>query len=211
MAQPFNLFIFDWSGTISDDRRPVYEANQRMSAHWGIPPISYETWLPKTAMTVFDYFRDAGVTATDQEIWDLYTRTFNEINTENQLPTVYADARRALESLRTPDRTLTILSAHPQRNLTEEAERYGLAGLFDIISGDSRDKSEGIRFFLETLETPPDRAVYIGDTVNDMRHAHAAGIRRAAITTGYHSRPALEAERPDFIFDSLTELAEYFS
>ena len=37
-----NLFIFDWSGVISDDRKPVYEANTRLLRERGLKILTFD-------------------------------------------------------------------------------------------------------------------------------------------------------------------------
>jgi beta-phosphoglucomutase-like phosphatase (HAD superfamily) len=39
---PIKLYIFDWSGTLSDDRRPVYEANMRVLVAYGKQRMTFQ-------------------------------------------------------------------------------------------------------------------------------------------------------------------------
>jgi phosphoglycolate phosphatase len=211
MFHDVELYIFDWSGTISDDRHPVYLANQRMSDHWGIARITFDQWLPKTAMTVVEYFRDAGVEATDEEIFALYERTYNDIMHEHALPHAYADAKPVLTSIKSKNKPMTVVSAHPTENLIREAVRYELREFFDEMVGSAREKSSHIRDLMKTYDADPSRTLYIGDTIQDIRHAKAAGVLMAAMTTGYHTPEVLAVENPDAIFDSLTELSNALS
>ena len=55
------LFVFDWSGTISDDRKPVYTANMRLLQGHGKPTMTFEEWLPRTRMTPGEFLADHGI------------------------------------------------------------------------------------------------------------------------------------------------------
>lgn len=51
----------------------------------------------------------------------------------------------------------------------------------------------------------PQQAVLIGDTALDVLTAHRAGARSIAVLTGGKSRAELEAARPDYLFDDLSD------
>ena len=212
MEKSIQLFIFDWSGTISDDRHPVYVANQLMSDHWGVPRISFEEWLPKTALSAVAYFQDAGVKATADEINALYERIYNEVTSDaTQYPKMYADAPASLLAIRRLGKPMALVSAHPEYNLASEADRYGLRELFDNVVGSVRDTSVPIRELMDDYGVPASQTLYIGDTTSDIRHAKSAGVQMYALTTGYHTRAALASAGPDEIFNSLTELAHHLT
>ncbi len=48
----------------------------------------------------------------------------------------------------------------------------------------------------------------IGDETRDIEAARAAGIRSGAVTWGYATREALEAESPDYIFHSMNDIIQ---
>ena len=52
--------------------------------------------------------------------------------------------------------------------------------------------------------------IYIGDETRDIQAAKKAGIRSAAVTWGYNSRKALEAQSPDYLIHSPQELFHLF-
>jgi phosphoglycolate phosphatase len=48
--------------------------------------------------------------------------------------------------------------------------------------------------------------ISIGDETRDIEAARACGIRCAAVSWGYATRSALEAERPDLLFDRFEDI-----
>jgi HAD superfamily hydrolase (TIGR01509 family) len=66
---------------------------------------------------------------------------------------------------------------------------------------------EGVRLALTRLGAPPEQAVFIGDSVHDMRAGRAAGVRRCAVTWGAAPRPLLLAEQPEYLCDDPAQLA----
>jgi len=53
----------------------------------------------------------------------------------------------------------------------------------------------------------PSGAVYVGDETRDAEAARAANLRFAAVTWGYAAPGILIAQRPDYVFDRVSDLA----
>ena len=64
---------------------------------------------------------------------------------------------------------------------------------------------------LDHLNLEPGVAVYLGDTPLDVQAARAAGIRCAALTTGYASQEQLQAENPHMICANLAQAADWLA
>ena len=67
-------------------------------------------------------------------------------------------------------------------------------------------KDKKILQLLATLDREPSDALFIGDTISDIEHAHSAGIRNIAVSWGVHSHTQLEFSKPDLICDTMTSL-----
>lgn len=206
MLQDYDLFLFDWSGTLSDDRLPVYRANCLMRQDYRLPILSYEEWLPTVGMSVVDAFRSYGASVSDTEISALYRKHLGDVVGRGVHPQMYSDASPLLHALRQHGKQLMVLSAHPQNHLEAEAQRYGIDSLFDRLIGDAFDKASVMRGVVDSMEVPAERVVYIGDTVTDMRAARSVGLDTIAVSTGYHAHDRLAAEEPHHLFTSLTEM-----
>lgn len=200
-------FLFDWSGTISDDRRVVYAANALMRQDYGLPSVAFDEWLGTVTMTVYEHFAQEGVTVGADALWTHYERRLGEVVANGMAPIIYDDAARSLASLAARDGIrIGLVSSHPNGHLRAEAAAYGVAHLFHSIVGSSRDKAADMSRVLSDLGADPEETLYVGDTVHDIRHSKRAGVQSAGITTGYHPRASLAAESPTFLFDSLSEI-----
>ena len=209
-ASDIGLLVFDWSGVISDDRMPVYEANMRILEDYGKPTISFEEWLPRTTMTPVEFLKNHGVFGDDKKMFALYKKYFDEAVESGTAPTAYADACDVLRYLKGRKKKLSVLSSHPAENLRKEAEQYSLASFLELIEGNSKDKAGGLLDICRHLGEKPESALYVGDTIYDIRAAKEAGTRSAGICTGYHTKERLESEMPDFILGCLSELKGVF-
>ena len=202
-----NAVVFDWSGTISDDRRPVYEANMRMFNHYGKPRITFEQWQERSTLTATEIMRDHGIEADPKELSLMYTEFYGDEVNNGNLPVVYPDARTALESLR-GRKKIALISSHPEEHLIDEAQSYALSEFFPLVVGGVSDKAVCLELTASELRENPADVVYVGDTVFDVRAAKKANTRSAAKLGGYHSEARLRAEEPDIVVASLQELAE---
>jgi len=200
------LLIFDWSGVISDDRRPVYEANMKILKYYNKPIISFEEWLPRTTMTPIELLANHGVHGNPDELFNLYKKYLNKVIKSGIVPRVYPDIHNVFQFLKDKGKRLAVLSSHPADNLKIEVSCYNLIPFLDLIYGDSKDKVKGLQDICRQLDIKPEFTFYIGDTIYDIRAAKEAGIHSAGICQGYHTKERLKNEKPDLLLDCLLDL-----
>lgn len=200
------ILVFDWSGVISNDASPVYEANMMLLEDHGRKRINFEEWRRLSALTAAGFLRNCGVECDDKETYETYKGYFNQLINDGHKPVVIPGAREALRSLNSSGRRLLVLSSHPAQNLRQEITKYDVDGLFENVIGSVVDKAVGLRGICNGVGIYGNRVLYTGDTIHDVRAGKEAEILTAAVCSGYHSRERLEAENPDFMFDDLSGL-----
>lgn len=72
---------------------------------------------------------------------------------------------------------LFVVSATPVEELAHIIRRRGLSSHFRRIWGAPTTKERAIREILEKTWSSPDRTIFVGDSVNDLKAARAAGVR----------------------------------
>ncbi|KKW32610.1 MAG: Phosphoglycolate phosphatase [Candidatus Uhrbacteria bacterium GW2011_GWA2_52_8d] len=200
--------LFDWSGTISDDRLPVYQANKKMCDYWRVPCESFEEWTRAASMTVIDAFRKKGVEASGDEIYALYRTSFQESLEAGIRPAIFPDAHETLLQLQNKGLPLGIVSSHPQVYLVQEARDYLIQPLVEILHGDARNKIDALKEVCQILGLERSTTMYVGDTIFDIRSAREAGLVTAGVSTGYHTHESLASEHPDYLFTSLSQVGD---
>jgi HAD superfamily hydrolase (TIGR01509 family) len=90
-------------------------------------------------------------------------------------------------------------------------QSFGLANCFSAIVGiedveRTKPDPEPVLLALQELGCPPGEAIFVGDTVHDMRAAERAGTKRIGVTTGPHSKVELFAAGAEQVIDSLHDL-----
>lgn len=207
-----NLFVFDWSGVISDDRKPVYKANMKVLEQYEKPTMTYEEWLPKTVMTPAEFFKKQGINDNPNKLFELYKKYYTELFESGIKPQLYGDVNLVLSHLLRINKKIAVLSSHPEENLIKEAEDYGVVGYITLILGNSKDKSDGLIQISEQLEERLENMLYVGDTIHDIMAGKKAGTYTTGISgnpqRGYHSKEILSKEKPNFLLDSLYDLMD---
>ena len=199
------LFATDWSGVISDDRHPVYEADMKVLEGHGHPRMAFRDWLPRTTLTAIEFFANEGLVCDPDAIFEEFKEAYGESKRDGICPNIYPDAKETLRFISDKGIPIFVISSSPSEHLAAEAAEYGISDYVSAFAGDVRDKTASILKACSDAREEPAEAVYIGDTVYDVRSAKKAGVRSVGITTGYHTKERLIDEDPDFCFDSLSE------
>ena len=80
----------------------------------------------------------------------------------------------------------------------------------DVVCSDDVKKpkpdAESIVKIQNKYQVSPDRILYIGDGINDIKCARKANVECVAITWGDLTKELLEKEKPDFLIDTIDEL-----
>tara|TARA_Y100000310_G_scaffold340016_1_gene434474 strand:- start:698 stop:1336 length:639 start_codon:yes stop_codon:yes gene_type:complete len=207
MLEDIRLAIFDHSGVLSDDRKPVYEANMVLLERRGTNRITFEQWLEASKASAADLVKSFGHIINRDDISAEYANVYSDIVANGIRPEMYELVPEFLYSLREHRRIqLAVVSNHPRLNLVSELDQYGIYNLFDKISGDPSPKNERLRQICAEFAIDPPNTIFVEDTIYGIQHGKDAGVHTIGVTTGYHSRKRLEAEEPYAVVDSLTEI-----
>lgn len=202
------LFIFDWSGTISDDRKPVYEANMRILKAYGKQVIPFKEWLSISTSSAVEFLSSQGINWNPSILSELYKRYYNEEVKNGNAPKIYPKVKNVLKHLKDKRKELAVLSSHPECFLLKEAKDYEISNLFFLIMGGIKDKKIGLETVYKNLDYLPESTIYIGDTIYDIRAAKSLNLKSAAVCGGYHSKDKLKEENPDYLLENLSTLKD---
>lgn len=201
-SEKTRLVLFDWSGTLSDDRQPVYIANNQLLQHYGKPEITFENWISARCGSAVEFARKNGVTEPSEEVQEKFASIFKDVVSAGlSKPVPYDNIRAVLASLKDEGKQMILISSHPEKLLRREAKEYGVDHYFDEIIGSIFEKSVIITEICTKYKVPLLETCYIGDTCQDMAAAKRAGVPGIAVWTGYHSKEQLEDQKPDHLVE----------
>ena len=94
-------------------------------------------------------------------------------------------------------------------------KRFGLLPCFETIENGSPEgsrKVEAIRQIINLFGVKKEETVYVGDSPNDIKESHQAGIRAvAAAWADSTKKDKLQEEKPDEMFDHVNEFAHWIN
>ncbi len=126
----------------------------------------------------------------------------------------YPGAAQALEDLVGAGVRLACLTNKERRFARRVLKHAGLYDLFDlVVCGDSlpvRKPDRGtLDHVLNVLGAERHRAAHLGDSSIDVETARGAGVEAWAVPYGYAGDRSVLATRPDRVFNTLGEMAQY--
>jgi len=134
---------------------------------------------------------------------------FYEANRE--LERIVDEAVSALIAGKQAGRPTALVTSKNRAEIANTLPRLGILPYVDaIISADDvanpKPDPEGILLALQKLDSGPGDALFIGDTVHDMRAGKAAGVRCCAVAWGAGPFELLIAESPEFFCENPADL-----
>jgi phosphoglycolate phosphatase len=200
--------LLDWDGTLWDVLGFMLETYTDVFETFGIKPWTREQYREKFRHDWRDMLDDMGLTPYADYLiqhWE------EKIATERPLAYPWVNG---FEKDLGKEYLLGVVSSAPRKPLIRELDRNGIVGgMKVIVSGDDFQERKPspipLLYACSVLSVTPTECVYVGDMVEDIQACKKAGMPVIAVTWGLHSRSRLEAEKPDFIAETPSELIDF--
>jgi phosphoglycolate phosphatase len=195
--EPMKAILFDWDGTLIDTAEHVFQANVEVIKSIGLPPLSRELYGLHYSPNWRRMYTALGVPEPlvegAAEIWHGAYRGHEA----DLLP----GARAALERLVAAGIPIGVVTAGDRKVVSGQLKRTGVADLLgSVVYGDDiteqKPHPEPLRRGLAALGhgSTPDLAAYLGDTLDDVRMARAAGLRAIGVQSPFFDPERFLAE-----------------
>lgn len=207
----YSHILWDWNGTLLDDRDLALSIVNDMLGKRGLAPISMATYLTLFDHPVMDFYRAIGlgpeVTPVAQvaaEFQSGYTAGYRNCQLQ-------PGAEQMLWGLRKLGVKQSVLSASQRHTLRRLVTHFGAAAHFQSLLGLddhlAHSKIELAETWLAKQPFLPERVLLIGDTTHDFDTAKAIGCDCLLVARGHQSRGKL-AECGVPVIDDLRKLAD---
>ena len=202
----FPLIIFDYDGVLIDSLGNAIAIGQefcRSIDHERLPTKA--TIRSLETMTYFELARSIGLSRDQVERFCAYV--FDRFQDIGPSMPFFPEIESLLH--RIASKNIAIVSGNAKHVISAKLAAHGLAEKITCIFGayEPGDKAEKIRNACRYFRADPGLSCMIGDSVSDIRYAKQAGVQSIAITWGWQWRDRLVKEKPDFVVNSVHELA----
>lgn len=216
------LLAFDLDGTLVDSVPDIARAVDLMACELGLPPPG----VGKVRIWVGDGVRRLVKRALTGEhdaepAEDLYRRGMESFRRHYRehladATRLYPFAFEVLNGLRSAGTQLACITNKSAEFTEPLLQKLGLRAYFGVVlSGDSLEKRKPdplpLLHAARSLHIAPAQSCMVGDSVNDIRAAHAAGFRAVAVAYGYGNPAELATAAPDARLDSLAALTAWLA
>ena len=205
--------IFDLDGTLLNSLGDLTGAvNHALTCH-GFPThteAQVRTYVGDGVKQLIARSCPAGTDAATQEaVLADYLPYYAAHNMDKTAP--YPGVVEVIRTLRETGYVVGVVSnkhAHGVQMLTA----HYFADMLDVVVGADSSRPlkpapDGLLYALEQLGVTPENAWYVGDSVQDVQTAHAAGVKSVAVTWGFQDAERLIAENPTALAYEAEEVA----
>jgi pyrophosphatase PpaX len=209
----FRHLLFDLDGTLVDTTDLILNTYRASVCKMvDNPPTDEEilrgfgTPLTQQLYRLFPALRDRIDEATD--IW---RQTQSELR--DRLIKPFPGTSEVLIELRRRGYPLGIVTSKERVAAEQDLALYGLKELADVIvcwddTPNHKPHPEPILRGLELMAASSAEALYVGDSLHDMKAGREAGVKVGAAMWGPFAKEPLLAYRPDYLFDSVRDLLD---
>lgn len=207
--------VWDWNGTLCDDRTILLDAVGQTLVNEGFEPLSQQQLIQRFARPLRKFFENACGRDLLTSEWERVQSTFRRIYRSREAEvTLVEDAYDVLAQGNRSAAGQFLLSLAPHDELMHFVQKYGIAKWFNEIRGRTRPDQEKPMMLAELImqrSLNPTRVVHIGDSLEDAAAASAVGAI-SVLVTGASLQPPdrvmLEQLQP-FVASSLKQALQY--
>jgi len=205
--------VFDLDGTLAETGRDLARSINFMRRKLGLPNLSEE----EIKSFVGDGVKELVVRSLGEkgELYDKAIEIFLDHYRSHLLDSTYLHpgVEECLEHFR--EKRKVVLSNKRQEFVEKIISAFNLQSYFvEIIGGDKcpfmKPNPRLVVPLLEKYSVHPERAVIIGDGINDILLAKRAGMISCAYLNGLTKREKLLDLKADYYCDSLREIKDFF-
>ncbi len=211
--------LFDLDGTLLDTAADIALALNRTMAEYGCKPLAEDEVrrmigrgpliLIERAAASQGRILGAPAQAEMLERFFHFYGRLEESDEDSARP--YAGAAESLRALHDAGLRTAVVTNKQHRFAAALLRRLGLGAWVDVVVGGDtclrrKPDPQPLIFACESLKVRPSEALMIGDSVNDVQAARAAGIPVVCVSYGYNEGRDPRTLECDLLLDSLTEL-----
>lgn len=213
-ARTFDLLVFDWDGTLVDSAGGIVAAFQHAIDDLDLPARSNDEIASLIGLGMWEAM---AVLFPDhpREVLEPMLRDHRERTGPRRMDygALFPGAAATLRALQADGYRLAVATGKGRDGLEQSLDSSGLRDCFVATRTADEAPSKPAPDMLEELlwetDTPPDRALMIGDTDYDLFMARHARVAAVGVLCGVHPRARLLQAEPLALLPHVAELPDW--
>jgi HAD superfamily hydrolase (TIGR01509 family) len=200
--------LFDWDGTLVNSADVSFRCFESVFGGYGIAfdRAAYAaTYSP-------NWHRTYTAVGLPEDRWSEADARWVESYCRETIPLIEG-ARHAVGRLSAGGLTVALVTSGDRVRVARELAAHGLDRVFGVVvcgpdTVHKKPHPEALLLALERLGVPPRRAVYVGDSPEDVEMARNAGAWSIGVPGAFPNAAALARSRPDLLAASLDDAVD---
>ncbi|MCS7138667.1 MAG: HAD family hydrolase [Crenarchaeota archaeon] len=206
--------LFDLDGTLVDTMEAFHNMVNEILKKFNFPERSFDENVKlvgkPSKIIVETIIKETGLSISSEE----FSRTMFREWVYNYMPKygkLYPDSLKVLRELKRRGYLLGVVSNTSKDELPHYLESFRIKEFFNVAisSGDVKNPKpspEPVLKAISVLSISPFETVMVGDRLEDVEAGRLAGTRTIAVFRGIRPKYELEAAKPDFVINELSEI-----
>lgn len=208
------LVIFDFDGTLADTAECIVAAVRRAYEIHGLGELNEEALIAAIGLSLPKVLSAGSQAIISEEVMleliETYRAEYHALAEE--YVQLFPGIHELVVSLRDQGYTLTIATSKSRKSTQPMIDLYWGPDVFSHVIADEdvenkKPNPDMIHRLMEQTSSSPELVIMIGDTIYDIQMGKAAGVRTCGVSWGNHSRGQIEKASPDYVVNSVAELA----
>jgi len=212
----FDLLVFDWDGTLMDSEAHIVECLAHAMEAVELEPLPREQLSQVIGLgleqAIAGIMPGQGAAVIRRGVEAFRERFLSPQPTPSAL---FPGVETVLEELAGRGYLMAVATGKSRRGLEKVLRQTGLERHFPVTrcADETRSKPhpQMLEEILTDLDTPPERALVIGDTEFDLLMAANAGTPAVGVSYGVHDEQRLQRAAPLAILDHIAELPRWLN
>lgn len=208
-----NFVIFDYDGTLLDSFQITYESFRKAFSELGYGEMGVEFFRKEFSMNHDEIYLMMGVKKEKiREAEAVWLKYWEEMRQGIKL---FPQTMPTLKKLHSLGIGIGLVSDGSGPRIRGDFEKFGIGKYFSVVltredAVERKPSPESLLVALERIKKSHSECIYVGDRVEDIQAAKAAGMRTGCVCNGTHKLEWMLKEEPDFIFADVSGVVDIF-
>lgn len=134
----------------------------------------------------------------------------------NQLARIYPGMENILRSIKERKKKLALFTGKGSPTATITLQEFSIEKYFEyVVTGNDvvkrKPSSEGLFKIMKHFALQPEEILMVGDSVDDVKAAHEAGVKIAAVVWDSYSKEKVLQMKTDLVFNDTKEFQDWLN